>query len=182
MVVPKPGSAKFRFTVDLRPVNLYTVRYHFPMLNVEQGLIKLADSKYYATFDLSHGYWQFELDEPPRECQSCIMPDEVYTPTCVLHGTTNAKMYIQSTLADLFSDSLLRHALDWLDDILLHSSSVDGLIVNVRTLLKLIAAHNSRLHPSKCALFAQEITWCGRVISSSGIQLALNRIDDGEAK
>lgn len=48
------ADARFRFTVDLRPVNKFTVKHQYPMPNLE--LTKVSDSQYYATFDLSHCY------------------------------------------------------------------------------------------------------------------------------
>lgn len=86
---PKPG-ALFLFTVDLRPINKYTVRHQFSMPNLEQELTKLSDSRYFGTFDLSHGYWQLPLERKSQELQSFITPDGIYSPTRVLHGTTNA--------------------------------------------------------------------------------------------
>lgn len=61
LLVPKPGPAKFRFTVDLRPVNRYTKKHQYPMPNLEQEISKLGKAKYFANFDLSHGYWQLPL-------------------------------------------------------------------------------------------------------------------------
>eukprot|EP00171_Calliarthron_tuberculosum_P022172 IDg22172t1 len=43
LIVPKPGEAKFRFTVDLRLVNKYTYKYHYPMPMVDHELHKLSD-------------------------------------------------------------------------------------------------------------------------------------------
>lgn len=44
LLVPKSSSAKFRFTVDLRPVNGFTVKHQFPMPIAEQELTKIARS------------------------------------------------------------------------------------------------------------------------------------------
>lgn len=57
LLVPKPGPDGWRFTVDLRPVNQFTVRHHFPMPILEQELTKVASSRYYSNFDFTHGYW-----------------------------------------------------------------------------------------------------------------------------
>ena len=46
LLVPKPGPARYRFTVDLRPVNKYTVQHSHPMPIVEFELTKLAKSKF----------------------------------------------------------------------------------------------------------------------------------------
>lgn len=95
LLVPKPGPTRFRFTVDLHPVNIYTVRHHFPMPNIEQELTSGSSSKVFPKFDLSHGYWQFSLAAGLQESQSFITPDGDYTPALVLHGTTNAVTHLQ---------------------------------------------------------------------------------------
>lgn len=59
--MPKDGPPWWRFTVDLRPVNYYTVRHQFAMQILELELPKLAPSKCYANFDFTHSYWQLLL-------------------------------------------------------------------------------------------------------------------------
>lgn len=58
LLVFKPGLAKFRFIVDLRPGNSFTVKHQFPMGKLEQILTKKAVSCFYDTFDFSYGYWK----------------------------------------------------------------------------------------------------------------------------
>lgn len=41
MVIPKPGTSKFRLIVDLRPVNKYSDNYHYHITNIGQDLVKL---------------------------------------------------------------------------------------------------------------------------------------------
>ena len=77
LLVPKPGPARFRFTVDLRPVNAFTVKHQYPMPNLEHELTKLSASKYFAPFDLSNGYWQLALDKEAQALQSFITPDGI---------------------------------------------------------------------------------------------------------
>ncbi len=45
LLVLKPGPSRFRFTVDLRPVNKYTVKHVYPMPILDIELHKLAESK-----------------------------------------------------------------------------------------------------------------------------------------
>lgn len=71
-LVPKPG-AKFRFTVDLRPVNWYTVQHHFPMPNLEHseasGFEFLCDFRPVAR----------PLELGSQAMQSFITPDWIYS-------------------------------------------------------------------------------------------------------
>lgn len=55
LIVPKPGTSKFRFTVDLRSVNRLNILHQFPMPRFEQELTKLSASKFFSNFDLSMG-------------------------------------------------------------------------------------------------------------------------------
>jgi transposase InsO family protein len=177
LLVPKPGAAKFRFTVDLRPVNRFTVRHQYPMPNIENELTKLGSSRFFATFDLSHGYWQLELDESSRVCQSFVTPDGIYTPTRVLHGTTNAVTHLQSALAEIIPDDLRPNLLYWLDDILIHAPAANLFIQAIEKFFSLCVQWNLKLHPAKCILYATEIRWCGRMLSASGIRYDPRRLE-----
>lgn len=106
LLVPKPGTDKWRFTVDLCPVNRFTIQHHFPMPILQHELTKIAGSTLFVNLDLSHGYWQLPLDEKSQECQSFITPDGIFTPTRVLHGTTNAVTHLEATINDILSPFL----------------------------------------------------------------------------
>jgi len=177
LLVHKQGTARFRFTVDLRPINKYTVRHHFPMPNLEQELSKLAGSRFFATFDLSNGYWQLPLDRRSQELQSFVTPDGVFTPTRVLHGTSNAVTHLQSALVGILPSKLRQHLLFWLDDILLHHSTADGLLNCIQDLFNVCSRHFLRLHPLKCILFATSLRWCGRLLSAKGIRYDPRQLD-----
>lgn len=124
LLILKAGPVLVCFTVDLRPINRFTVRQQFPMPSPEHELVKLSRSGYFAVLDLSHGYWQHPLSKTSQECQSFIASDGIYIPTRVLRGTTNAVMYLQATLAALMPDELRPNILWWWDDIHIHSKTV----------------------------------------------------------
>jgi len=177
LLVAKTGPVPFRFTVDLRPVNSFTVKHQFPIPNLEHELTKLTGSRYFATFDLSHGYWQFALDSESQHLQSFITPDGIYSPTRVLHGTTNAVTHLQSALAEILPNGIAKQLLLWLDDMLLHNTTIHGLLQDIRELLALCASYNIKLHPAKCILFATTIRWCGRLISADGVTYDPKRLE-----
>ena len=176
LLVPKPGSL-YRFTVDIRPVNKFTIRYLYPMPNIEIELTTVAGSKFFAVFDFSHSYWQLLLAKQSQECQSFITPDGIFTPTRVLHGTTNAVAHLQSSIAGIIPDDLKPNILCWLDDILLHAPTVDKLLESIQSFFGMCAEYNLKLHPAKCTLFAKEIRWCGRLLSAEGIRYDPRRLE-----
>ncbi len=147
LLVPKSGPAQWRFTFDLRAVNKFTEKCAYPMPNLEHELHKLAKAKCYANFDVSHAYWQLELDPSSQECQSFITPHGVFTPTRVLHGTSNAVVHLQSAIQTNFQDELLSNFLSWLDDILIHANTEAEIVAVIVKFLAKSSALKLVLHP-----------------------------------
>lgn len=83
----------FRFTVDFRAVNSFTVKHQFPMPNIEHELSRLSASRYFTDFNSSRGYTQLPLSKC-LQGQPFITTDAIYSPIRVLHDTTNAIMYL----------------------------------------------------------------------------------------
>ena len=89
------------------------------------------------------------MEKYAKELQSFTTPDGFYSPTRVLHGTTNAVTHLQSSLAEIVPSSMLATILYWFDDILLHHSTVTDLLKAIGELFKLCADRNIKQHPGK---------------------------------
>jgi hypothetical protein len=87
LILPKPGPDQYRTTVDLHVPNTSTKPTAWPMPNLEDELHDLHDSEIFATLIFCQGYWQIPLHKDSQDCQPYITPDDVYTPTRVLHET-----------------------------------------------------------------------------------------------
>lgn len=168
-LVRKPPRSMCRLTVDHCQASRSTVKHDLFMPSLEHELSKLAKSKYFAILDLSNKYWQTALSKEWQECQLLVALDVVYTSTHVLHGTTDAVMYLQSTLAVLLPPSLREHILLCLDDNLIHSPAVKARYVAVSYTFFYCASYNFQIHPDRRTLFATTIRWCRRIIPTDGI-------------
>jgi len=177
LIVPKPGSVEFRFTVDLRPLNKYIVKHQFPMPNLEVSLTIVSRSKFFAKVDFVHSYWQMLLEKLSQESQSFLSEDGIVTPTRVPHGTTNAVTHLQSSITTTLPEELKSSILVWLDDILVHAPTIPELIEKLNALFDYCASYNLKLHPLKCILFATVVRWCGRLISAEGVRFDPRRLD-----
>ena len=101
----------------------------------------------------------------------------MYSPTRVLHGTTNAVTHLQSAITEMTAPALSDSIISWLDDILLHHHTTDGVVQAIKDLLEVCAKHNLKLHPRKCVLFSKEIRWCGPIVSFAGIRYDPSRLE-----
>ena len=95
----------------------------------------------------------------------------------MLHGTTNAVAHLQSSITAIISDDIKANILSWLDDVLIHAPTVDGLLESIRSFFEVCKDYNLKLHPSKCTVFATEIRWCGRLVSAQGIRYDPRRLE-----
>lgn len=130
LLVPGPG-ARFHFTMQLRTVNIFTVRHQFSILNLEHKLSSVKDAIFFAKFDVSHGFWQLLLSLLSQECQYLFKPDCIFTPTWVIHGTTNAMSSLQLYLTSIISGDLSANILVWPDNLLLHASTMEILLESI---------------------------------------------------
>lgn len=69
-----------------------------------------------------------------KHLQSFITPDGIFSPTRVLHSTTNRVTYLQSTLAYLLPCDLLDSFLSCLDDVLIYACAADEILKYIRRL------------------------------------------------
>jgi hypothetical protein len=122
-------------TVDLRVPNASTKPTAWPMPNLQDELHDLHGSEVFAALEFYQGYWQISLHKNSQGCQSFITPDEVYTPTRVLHRTRNATQHLQSVLV-VMMDDIKSNIKVWLDGCLLHTKTEDKIARNPQFLLQ----------------------------------------------
>lgn len=58
----------------------------------------------------------------------------------------------------------------WVNDVAILAKNVDELLQYITKILDFLGTVNFKLHPSKCRLFKNSITWCGRNISAEGVR------------
>lgn len=102
LAVPKPGSAKLRFTVDLRGVNQQTIPVASAMPDLEPMIRSVGDSKVFAKLEMVHAYSQIPLHPESQGIMSIQTPSGVFTPSRILQVSTDAANHFQSANSQLF--------------------------------------------------------------------------------
>lgn len=176
LVVPKHGTEKFSFNVNLRAPNRETVPIASAMPDLEQLIQPTAGSQVYAKMDTCHAYWQLPLHKDSHYCTSIQSPIGVYTPHRLLHGQTDAGNHFQGVASPIFSSAIDRVA-QWLDDFLLHAQSEEQLLKYLELSLKQCREYGLKLQARKCELFLKEATFCGRAINWNGVRYSSKDLD-----
>ena len=169
--VPKPSSkAKFRLSIDLRPVNAATIKRAWPMPHLDSEMRDFAESKCFASLDFFQGYWQLPMPQDSYGACGIVAPHGTYSSKRTLPGLTNATAHFQSTVEPLFSE-LRRNMKAWLDDFNLFSADEKKLLCLLARFFEICEEKRLYLSAKKCEFFSKSIKWCGRIISEKGFTM-----------
>jgi hypothetical protein len=130
------------------------------MPNLKDELRDLHGSDAFAILDFPRSYWQIPLDKYSQDCQSFIMSDGVCSPTHVLHEVRNATQHLQSVFVVMMND-IKSNIKVWLNEFLLYTKTKDDLLTTLNVIFKQCQKYRSKLHASKCVLFATTVRHCG---------------------
>lgn len=170
LVVKKPGSVgEYRLCVDVKRPNSLVEATHWPMPHMDVLLRKLSLSSVYAKLDAFKGYWMFPVTEQCGELYSIKTPFGVFTPRRIVQGAQEAVRYFQAGMEEALSIKDRDDLLLWVDDILAHAATPQGLLQSLEHTFKSCRDRKICLSARKCDLFLKQVTWCGRTISSEGV-------------
>jgi Reverse transcriptase (RNA-dependent DNA polymerase) len=169
LLVKKDPPAYFRITLDLRGPNYASRRHEFFMTNLEEELAKLAGAKYFAKLYFAQGFWQLPTDWEAALLFEFRGVDGLYASTRVPHGVKNSAQWFQLVTLECFKE-LLYCLRQWIDDFLIHTKIVQGLLEVLRQFFEIYRKKRFKLHAVKCDLFGTKAESCGRTISQEGIK------------
>ena len=165
--VPKGDS--YRQVIDYTPLNPYLEEYDWPMPTQQEQLLRLQGSKYFMLVDLDSCYYQFKNTARAKALLGYSAGDRVYQPNRMPMGIHNAVKHLQAQMNLLMEDEW-KNILFWLDDGLIHAQTWEEFLRLVKFFFTKCREAGLYLNPKKCTLFAQEVTWCGRVINDKGVR------------
>ncbi|GMF49472.1 unnamed protein product [Phytophthora fragariaefolia] len=169
-------TADPRMTIDTRGVNERTDAMPWPMPVLEVVLGALEGAKVFFALDWFRGYSQLPLHEDSQEPFTFITHRGMYTPTRVPMGATNAVVYCQGVVEEIFGDLLGNGILEWLDHILGYADFGNELLQLLDQVLARCEACELKLHAKKCDFFEIEVKWCGKMVPAVGVRHCPDRV------
>lgn len=72
--VVEKSNGKLRLCLDPKPLNNAIKREHYLIPTIDDFMIQLTRKKVFTILDLSHGFWQMELDEASSDLTTFMTP------------------------------------------------------------------------------------------------------------
>ena len=140
LLIPKKDGG-LRFCVDYRWLNQKTIRNQYPLPLPEELFDRLGGSKVFNKIDLKSGYWQIPVREGDVAKTAFKTRWGLYEYLVMPFGVTNAPAQFMNMMNDLLGEYLDRFVLVFLDNILIHSATVDQHAKHVCEVLQKLREH-----------------------------------------
>lgn len=159
----------WRFCIDFQRLNAITIKNRYPLPIIEELLDELSGSVWFTTLDLCSGFHQIRM-KPGEEFKTAFKTHHGHYEFKVMpNGVTGGPSTFQGTMNIVLSPLLRKGVLVFIDDILVHSSTLEQHCELLRQVFQLLAKHQFYLKMSKCKFAQPRLTYLGHVISAAGV-------------
>ena len=173
--IPKSCGLKLRFICDFSKLNSFLLRNFHPFASAWTCLQQIpAGTKFFASADCLHGYFQVPLSRKSTELCNFLLFNGKY------------KFLVAPQGLNTSSDEFLRRSdeaihgcsgvIKLVDDLLIYSHSLTGLHDNITALLDRLRKYNISLSAKKFQI-STEVKFAGVLVSHKGIRPDPSRLD-----
>jgi len=172
-------NGKIRTCIDYRPLNQAIEDYDWPLPRLQDIRFKVQGHTWFTRFDLRDAFFNLFIAPRDRGATAFWTPWGPYQFCRMPFGLKTAPSYFQR-----FMDKLLWRERDYviiyMDDILVLARSRVELMQRERQVLKTLAEAQVEVAKDKSESQKKEITFCGIVLSSTGLSVSpiISKLDD----
>ena len=163
--VPKK-TGDVRIVFDYRRLNAITRKLHYPMPDTVKLLRQFRGKGFITSLDLKGGYWHVPIKPEDRYKTAFIFNNKIWQWKVMPFGPTNAPMYFQMCMKDIFGD--LDYVTIYLDDISILSETVEEHIEHLRVVFDRLKRHGVKLRLDKCLWGVNSTEYLGFIVDKVG--------------
>ena len=175
MLFVKKKEGSMRLCNDYKELNKVTMRNKYPLPKIEDLFDQLQEAKVFSKIDLHFGCHQLKIktvDVPKTAFRTRYGHYEFL----VMHfGLTNAPAAFMNLMNRVFKPFLDKFVVDFIDDILICSKSVEKHENHLRLVLQLLQEKKLYAKLKKCEFWLDSVAFLGHVVSKMGLLLTLRK-------
>ena len=172
LVTKKDGGT--RFCVDYWRLNLATVKYAYPLPQIDDTLDMLAGKRWFSTLDLASGYWQVSLS-PEARCKTAFA---THSGLFQFRVMCNAPATFERLMDRVLQGLRWSRCLVYLDDIISFGTTFDDSLDNLTLIFERLRSYGLQLKSTKCHLFQSSVPFLGHVVGRDGLECDPRKIED----
>lgn len=156
-------------------INKFVKTDHYSLPLIEDILVDLRGSKYFAILDLSGAFSQLEVSAESQKYLTLNTPRGLFRYTRLPFGVKSAPAAFQAVM-----DSILR-GIKWtrcyIDDIIVGGSSLQECASQLDKVLERFDYYNVKVKSEKCIFFETEVDYLGYTVNEEGIKSKIGKVE-----
>ena len=173
VLVPKPGSNKWRFCVDFKLLNMLTIidqDWPIPVIHIILTRVGQKRPKIFGKIDMTSGYHQAPLHPDSWWLTAFITLFGIFEWVRVPMGLKGAASYFQRMMATVVLVGFIYNFLEvYLDDILIYAITEDEFISHLQKVFQRFREHNVTANPDKCEFGYDQVEYVGHTLNEHGM-------------
>ena len=139
------------------------------MPTIDQALKQFIGAAFFSVFDINSAYYQIPLSTASRRVTAFCTPFGLFEFSKLPMGISVGYQGLSRVVDELFADLKGQCVLNFLDDLVLYSPSIEEHGRDVREVLHRLQGMGFTLSPEKIVLQATEIRYLGHLLSARGV-------------
>lgn len=164
VVLIRKKDGPWRFCIDYRMLNLYTVSDPFPLPRISDLLHSIRKSKYFIALDLRAGYWQIKMNENDIAKTAFRTHRGLYEFLVMPFGLKTAPATFQRTMEQIIGDLRWKGVLVYLDDILIHGETEFEVLNNLEVVFQRLKDVGMTINLKKCNFMCKSVKYLGHIV------------------
>jgi hypothetical protein len=157
-------------------VNQKIVFDSYPVSSIEQAFEQLGGATVISVLDLNSAYYQIPLPKRSQRITAFCTPFGLFEFSKLPMGISVGCQGLSPVIDELFADLKGDYMFNFIDDLVVYSSSHEEHNNYVREVLRRLQTAGITLNPEKVTIGATEITYLGHLLSAKGVKVLLDRI------
>ena len=177
-IVPVPKSdGSYRICVDYRPLNNLIKKDSGGLGDINGILDRMKASNFFTSLDLAQAYHQLELKEEDKHNTAFRDPTgRLLESNVCTFGISTIPAVFSATLGDDLRVVLGKGVEKWLDDILLHTKTLEEHFALLAQVLELLCATGYVINSFKSVFILPELEFLGMMVGHGGTWPAPSKV------
>ena len=165
IIVAVRPDGRIRLCLDARILNEKMVGDFEQPPNIEEILSEIGDSSIFTALDLTNAFWAIELDKASQKYMGFIYEGQSFVFKRVAFGINTAGGTFNRALRQIIPPNIKNVIITYIDDILIHSKTMDHHLKIVDKTLKALSDGGAKINVKKCQWVVPEVSFVGHSLS-----------------